>query len=59
MENIQNNVTEVANENVANATCENFNAAENAASINKKQEEMKKRKKSYKRQNSPRLTVST
>ena len=45
MENIQNNVTEVATEIVANATTENVNAAENAASINKKQEEMKKKEK--------------
>jgi len=44
-ENINKVATEVANENVANATSENFNAAENAASINKKQEEMKKKKK--------------
>lgn len=34
MENIQNNVTEVATEIVANVTTENVNAAENAASIN-------------------------
>ena len=34
MENIQNNATEVATENVANATSENFNAAEDAASSN-------------------------
>jgi len=41
MENIQNTVTEVATEIVANATTKNVNAAENAASNNFKEKEMK------------------
>ena len=42
MKKINSNATTVANENVANATSENINAAENAASINSNPKNMEK-----------------